>query len=546
MKINFFKKSFFSLLLLLLLSACSGSSVVSFSGLEGVFDAKIGNDELILVFENSEQHTAEGFYIFKRDNAVEDAIPFILKSEKRKTRFISDEIEGDISRFSFSDIELSGRLKLTKNRSWLFFWRNRVDFDMNKRAEITLPDVSRYRSFISNDLDVTRDIVYGRAVGYWTETPYIDEPYIRILGRGLVNIFRGESELDLKLDIYKPAENFHAPAPFVMLIHGGGFYIGNKNSSTVTILAQQFARRGYVVASMDYRMGFRLRAADIERSAYRTIQDVHAALRYMANHADEYGIDPEHMYVAGTSAGAIASLKIAYLDDHERPESTYDWRWRNDLGEIASSGNSFTEKFEIKGVGNMWGAVNDTAIICAETRIPVISFHGTNDDIVPIDYDRPFNNTLGFNRLLINYMFGSRLIHEQLNRLDIPNKLVEFEGEGHEPQLSLFSGTNSNMDTISFHLINFFNNITYPSIKMNNGLIQINDEEKIDSLDIGIDNGELAFVDVEGGFKMSDKPDETRIVWIRQSTDKFITIYAHNRFDAWNFERFNVRISTQY
>jgi predicted esterase len=540
------KKLFLPVLLFFMLTACSGSAAISLSGLEGVFDAKIGNDELIISFENAEQHRAEGFYIFKRNNAVEDAIPFTIKTEKGKTRFVSDEIEGDISHFSFSDIELSGRLKLTKNRSWLFFWRNRVDFDMNKRAEVSLPDVSRFRTYISTKINITHDIVYGNAKGYWTETPYIDEPYIRILGRGMSNLFRGLSELDLKLDIYSASENIHKPAPFVLLIHGGGFYIGNRKSPTVSILAEEFARRGYVVASMDYRMGFRLRAADIERSAYRTVQDVHAALRYMAHHAEDYGIDPGHIYVAGTSAGAIASLKVAYLDDHERPESTYDSRWRDDMGGVSQSGNNYNGKFQIKGIGNMWGAVMDTAIICTEKKIPVISFHGTNDDVVPIDYGRPFNNTLGFNRLLIDYMYGSRSIHEQLNRMDIPNKLVEFEGEGHEPQLDLLSGINSNMDTISFYLISFFNNITYPSIRINDEVLTVNAETNVVPFDLEIENGEFAFIDVEGGFKLSDKPGETGIIWIKQCEEKFITVYAKNHFDAWDFKRFYVDISNQY
>ncbi|MCK7539967.1 MAG: hypothetical protein MZV63_58205 [Marinilabiliales bacterium] len=48
---------------------------------------------------------------------------------------------------------------------------------------------------------------------------------------------------------------------------------------------------------------------------------------------------------------------------------------------------------------NMWGAVGDLKIIDREEKIPVLSIHGTADDVVPYDYDHPFRGSLGINRL---------------------------------------------------------------------------------------------------------------------------------------------------
>src|SRR5690606_12891371 len=125
----------------------------------------------------------------------------------------------------------------------------------------------------------------GKAMGYWTETPYLDDPYIEILGKGMVNLFKGEKELELKLDIYQPEGDEHTLRPLVLLIHGVAFYIGNKQSPTEEIIADRLCKLGYVVASMDYRMGFRLNAEEIERTGYKAIQDAHAALRYLSSKA---------------------------------------------------------------------------------------------------------------------------------------------------------------------------------------------------------------------------------------------------------------------
>lgn len=507
----------------------------------GVFDVEIGNEQLIMVIENSAPDTTNGFYIYNRQKAIEQKHPFNMYASKGYAIFESDSIQGRIKKINNED-PFQGTFKIKGKKASIFFWKNKRSISLSKRSTYTAPKTERYLKKFFNDTIAEYDLIYGNAKGYWTETPYLDDPYVFILARGMINFWKGEKDLDLKLDIYRPKADTQSLRPLVLLVHGGAFYIGNKQSETETILAERLASRGYVVASMNYRMGFRMRGYDVERTGYKSVQDVHAALRYLSHHSEKYGIDPDYVYVAGTSAGAIASLTVAYLDNNERPESTFASRLLDDLGNIESSGNSFKAKFKIKAVGNMWGAVNDTNIISRGQNIPVISFHGTNDDIVPIDHDYPFRFMLRINRLVMGKMYGSKPIHEQLERRKIDNKFIIFENAGHEPQLDNFKRINDRMDIISDNLIEFFYKYTAPSIQFAKPTIEISQNSVVNALNIDVKNGYLQLVVVTGGLQISPSPTETGIIWFSDSENPLVKVYAINRLNAATSKTLKVAI----
>jgi acetyl esterase/lipase len=87
-------------------------------------------------------------------------------------------------------------------------------------------------------------------------------------------------------------------------------------------MGHYFAERGYVVASINYRLGFFPLAPSVDRAGYRALQDAHAAVCYLIANADEFGIDTSNIFAAGTSAGAITALNLAFMEEKNRPEST--------------------------------------------------------------------------------------------------------------------------------------------------------------------------------------------------------------------------------
>lgn len=113
-----------------------------------------------------------------------------------------------------------------------------------------------------------------------------------------------------QLDVWRP-KNAKGPLPVAIYIHGGGFRFLSKD--THWIFALIFARRGYLVFNLDYRLapGNPFPAA---------VEDVCAAYQWVVQNAHRWGGDPERMVVAGESAGANLSTVLALSAVDKRPE----------------------------------------------------------------------------------------------------------------------------------------------------------------------------------------------------------------------------------
>jgi acetyl esterase len=112
------------------------------------------------------------------------------------------------------------------------------------------------------------------------------------------------------LDVYRPA-NATGPLPAVFYVHGGGFRILSKDTHWVMGLG--FARRGFVVFNINYRLAPRHRFP-------AAIEDACHALAWVAAHGAEYGADLSRLVIAGESAGANLATSLALATAYERPE----------------------------------------------------------------------------------------------------------------------------------------------------------------------------------------------------------------------------------
>lgn len=112
------------------------------------------------------------------------------------------------------------------------------------------------------------------------------------------------------LDVYRPRGE-DGPRPAVLYVHGGGFRILSKDTHWVMGLA--FARRGYVVFNVSYRLAPR----DPFPAA---LEDVCAAYRWVVEHAERYGADPSRLVLAGESAGANLVTALTVALTYPRPE----------------------------------------------------------------------------------------------------------------------------------------------------------------------------------------------------------------------------------
>ena len=183
--------------------------------------------------------------------------------------------------------------------------------------------------------------------------------------------FLGKKQ-DLKMDIYFPNKKIDkvAQRPFILLIHGGGFRGGNRDD--MTDQAKDFAKRGFVVATMNYRLGFDQKdKAGLQKAVYRAQQDSNSALAYIASQAETLNVDTSWFFVGGGSAGAITSLMTKYA-------SQSDWnkvlpQFESKLGALKSEKSSLKQNYSIKGIYNFKGAILPNLII-SDVLIPTISF----------------------------------------------------------------------------------------------------------------------------------------------------------------------------
>ncbi|QYG93170.1 alpha/beta hydrolase [Iamia sp. SCSIO 61187] len=121
--------------------------------------------------------------------------------------------------------------------------------------------------------------------------------------------------VDLVLDLHLPPGREGAARPTLVLVHGGGFAAGSRARHTDEALA--YARRGFVVATIDYRLdpGAGASRARLRAASAAALDDGMEAVRWLRAHATEHGIDPDRIAALGASAGGQLALSLALLED---------------------------------------------------------------------------------------------------------------------------------------------------------------------------------------------------------------------------------------
>lgn len=409
----------------------------------------------------------------------------------------------------------------------------------------------RYLSPIFNSVDQKTEISYGAATGYYISMPVETEGYdyeeiildamrkmylnptkeaiLHLLNKDPVAFALTDMQ-PLRLDIYEPSGDTQTERPLIMLLHGGAFILGDKATESIRELATDFARKGYVVASINYRIGFNPASkSSLERAAYRAVQDARAALRYLSANAAAYRIDPRYVFLGGSSAGAITALNTAFMKEEERPESTGRniWRAQIDLGKLDESTNTVTGEYTIRALVNLWGAVNDTNIIDSYERIPVLSVHGDADKIVPYNYSYPFLDLdTGLTANIVSKLYGSFPIDRRLKDLGIYSELITLHDAGHEPQYEP-GRYRMVMDTIQAYATEFYFRalLNFPEVT---GPRQIAIGTSPSTYSIPLQNDLSYYWQIKGGKIIPGPAKNTaRVVWLAESEGVVSLVLIH-------------------
>ena len=137
------------------------------------------------------------------------------------------------------------------------------------------------------------------------------------------------------------------------------------------------------------------------------VQDCISAVNYLIDNAEELGIDPDRIVLAGSSAGAMVALTAEWELACRMPNSAV-----------------LPEGFNFAGIMSFAGGImgNRGTPRWDRTPCPQLLFHGLEDGLVPYTGMRFFR--LG--------LFGSSRIADALSKQGYPYWILRLEGHGHD------------------------------------------------------------------------------------------------------------------
>ena len=262
----------------------------------------------------------------------------------------------------------------------------------------------------------------------------------------------------LYLDIYYP-DNDISDRPVHMFIHGGGFTGGTKTKPEIVEMANYYASRGWVFASIDYRTTEEL--CDSERrpscetklrdmspeevmtfyqgiaptewmetsiagaesiknlqqalAMYAAQRDAKSAIRWIVANADTYGINTDFITVGGASAGAITAIALGISDESD---------FRDEITETEDptlSTTNLNETYDVRSMVYFWGSNAKLEVL--EMTYGVDRYDSEDPELFMAHGTDDRNPTTAFSE--------ATELQEIYDSLGIHNELVPLEGADH-------------------------------------------------------------------------------------------------------------------
>jgi acetyl esterase/lipase len=170
----------------------------------------------------------------------------------------------------------------------------------------------------------------------------------------------------------------------ILSVHGGRWRAGNRADAS-SIKVTQWAEFGFVALSIDYR----LVGGSPAPACY---VDLRCAIRWVHAHADDFGIDPERVYLIGQSAGGHMVSLAATLGDGPYAKAGGWDQARSDVRAVISVAAAYD--LNALSWGNLWTPVSGNVEearrvaspmthVSAATK-PILVIHSDDDKSVPV------------------------------------------------------------------------------------------------------------------------------------------------------------------
>lgn len=224
-----------------------------------------------------------------------------------------------------------------------------------------------YRDTLFSDIAVT-DLAYGRNINYLNQVD------------------------TLHATLYSPTNHVTPNRPLVIVLYGGSFVQGSRSELYVQQTCLLLAKRGYLAAAVDYRIGMMsMSVLEGFYAVYRGAQDSKAAVRFFRAHADSLVFDPGQIYMVGYSAGGFNAIHTAFWQTNEVPVFAIPPGSGTFETGTSTPGVSDT----LSGFVSVAGGIGDTLWMNGE-KTAVACIHNLLDPVVPYQSGSLFGTSVTF------------------------------------------------------------------------------------------------------------------------------------------------------